>query len=126
MPWGLLTLLLACQRPPVTPLPPVGGDVCDDLAYVFFLVARNKDDGRSLDEQLAMAERGVENPFAGHPERTLRDWLRVIEFVYRQPESDAPRIRAQVRDGCHVNERGQAVLLWPREPDAPQAPARRP
>jgi hypothetical protein len=111
----MLALLVACQRPAATPLPPVGGGVCQDLAYVFFLVARNKDEGLSKREQLAMAEAGVENPFAADPDRTRHYWSRVIDFVYRDPDADAQEVRSRVEGDCRVNERGQAVLLWPRE-----------
>lgn len=108
--------LLACQAPPRTPLPQVGGDACDGLAYVFHLVGRNKDAGDTEQEQREKAAAGSTNPFSAHPDRTLRYWEQVIDYVYRRPEADAEEIRALVQEHCTVQQ-GRAVLLWPTAGD---------
>ena len=96
-------------------MPPVSsGNVCEDLAYVFYLVARNKDQQSTQEEQLEMAREGIASPFAAHPGRTLRYWSRVIELVYHHPDADADQIQAMVLDACTVDRNGRAVLLWPK------------
>ena len=36
------------------PTPPQGANACESLAYVFFLVAENRDRGRTREEQVEM------------------------------------------------------------------------
>ncbi len=115
---ALALLLLVCetaQSPPVTPEPRENAGVCEGLAYVFFLVAENRDRGSTREEQIEGAREGLGNPFTSQPGQTGRDLRYVIDLVYRYPEASAAEIEARVRDGCRVNERGQAVLetLWP-------------
>jgi hypothetical protein len=107
-------LALGCQLQPATPLPPVSGSVCEGLAYVMFLIADHRDHGRSRQEQLEMARNGVGNPFSAQPERTLQSWQHLIELVYREENASAAEVRVRTLERCDVNERGQAILLWPK------------
>jgi hypothetical protein len=88
---------------------------CEGLAYVFFLVAENRDRGRSREEQIERARESVVNPFAAEPRQAGNDLIHVIDLVYRQPEASASEIESQVRDDCEVDDNGHAVLrtLWP-------------
>ncbi len=116
---GALALVaLACetaQSPARTPEPRANADACEGLAYVFFLVAEQRDRGSTREEQLEKTQESLESPFTSDPGQTGRDLRYVIELVYRYPEASAAEIEAKVRDGCRVNEQGQAVLqtLWP-------------
>jgi hypothetical protein len=112
---ALCLALLACETaaPPVTPYPPKAEGVCAQLAYAFFLVAEKRDRGSTREDQIETARESVDNPFARHPDETLAFLLRMVDFVYRRPEASAEQIQAQVMEGCAVDQRGQAVLLWP-------------
>lgn len=111
---ALLTVGLACADAPRTLAVPRDGDACEGLAHVFYLVAVNKDRGDSRPKQLEKAREGVTTPFAAQPDKTLRYWEGVIERVYRRPDASADEIRALAQASCTVNEKGQAVLLWPK------------
>ena len=115
---ALALLLVACgtpQSPPRTPEVRQTADACEGLAYVFFLVAEERDGGTSREEQIERARQSVANPFAGEPRQAGNDLLHVIDLVYRHPEASPSEIEAQVRADCEVDERGHAVLrtLWP-------------
>jgi hypothetical protein len=108
-------LLLACQAPPTTPVPPNDGEPCAGLAYVFLLIAQEKDRGSTREAQIEMVRESVDSPFVSRPDETLRHLLHVVDLVYRCPDSSAGEIEAIVRDGCVVDEQGRAVLKasWP-------------
>jgi hypothetical protein len=99
---------------PVTPIPPASGDVCQDLAYVFFLVAEQKQRGLSRDAQIARLREDVRNRFSTRPEQTLDQLVQVVELVYETPHADARELEASVLDHCSVDERGHAVLRTSR------------
>jgi len=102
---ALVGALLGCENPPTTPLPPDGGGVCTHLAYVFYVVARNRDRGLSREGQTDLVTEGVVNPFTTDPEATRRSLLHVVDLVYRTPmprrsahEDEVQRLdRARVR-----------------------------
>jgi hypothetical protein len=109
-------LLLACQAAPTSPLPPDDdAGVCENLAYVFRLVAQERDRGTSKKDQIEMMRESVDSPFVTRPEQTLRQLLHVVDLVYRHSDSSAREIEAIVIDGCTVDEQGRAVLKmeWP-------------
>lgn len=107
----IAAIFLACHAPARTPTPPQGGDACDSLAYVFFLIAENKDRGKTREEQIGMVRAGVDNPFATRPDATLQSLLGVVDLVYERPDESADEIRTSVLEACSVNEKGQAVLV---------------
>lgn len=84
--------------------------MCEDLAYVFFLVARQRERGESRDTQLARLRESVQNPFTTRPELALRNLAEVVDRVYDSPHRNARELEASVLDDCSVDERGQAVL----------------
>jgi hypothetical protein len=103
-------LLLACQAPPTTPIPPKSGEVCADLAYVFLLVAEEKDRGSTKEAQIEMMRETVDNPFVSRPNETLRHLLQVVDLVYGRSDATAREIEAIVLDDCVVDEQRRAVL----------------
>lgn len=115
---SLALLLGACetpQAPPRTPEVRQSADACEGLAYVFFVVAENRDRGSSREEQVARARQSVVNPFSGEPRQAGNDLLHVIDLVYRNPEASPAEIESHVRDDCELDGQGHAVLrtLWP-------------
>jgi hypothetical protein len=56
-------LLLACQSPPTPPVPPMGGEVCEDLAYIFLLVAEERDRGSTKEAQIEILRKSADDPF---------------------------------------------------------------
>jgi hypothetical protein len=108
-------LLLACQAAPTTPVPPDDAGACENLAYVFLLIALERDRGSTKEAQIEMARESVESPFVSRPEHTLRHLLHVIDLVYRYPDSSAREIEAIVLEGCVVDDQGRAVVntAWP-------------
>jgi hypothetical protein len=80
---------------------------------VFFLVATNRDRGRTREEQIEMVRESVDNPFATRPEATLRSLLGVVDLVYQQGDATADEIRSSVLDACSVDEKGRAILSRP-------------
>jgi hypothetical protein len=112
---AIALLLLACQAPPTSPTPPDDAGVCANLAYVFLLVAREKDRGTTKEAQIEMLRESVDNPFVTQPDQTLRHLLQVVDLVYQCPDSSAHEIEAMVLDGCVVDDQGQAVVRahWP-------------
>jgi hypothetical protein len=108
---GLGLLLLACESPPRTPLPPDGGsDVCTRLAYVFYLVAEKRERGIGEREQIEALASDVDNPFTLHPGETHEGLRRVVEIVYARPRGDPRELEAEVSESCSVDAQGQAVL----------------
>jgi hypothetical protein len=116
-PIAFALLLLACQSPPTTPVPPAGGDVCANLAYVFLLVAEERDRGSTKEAQIETVRESVDSPFVTRPEETLRYLLRVVDLVYERSDASASEIEADVRDSCIVDEQRRAVVSthWPTE-----------
>jgi hypothetical protein len=116
---SLTVAQLACQAPAsrrdvaAAELPRAVSGPCEGLAYVFFVVAEQRDRGESREAQIRMAQESVHNRFSEDPEQALADLLRVIDAVYRRPGQRAREIEASVLEDCVVNDRGQAVLLWP-------------
>lgn len=94
-----------------------GGDVCADLAYVFFLVAESRRKGATKETQVAEVRESVRNPFATDPAATEETLLHVVNLVYLVPNKTSREIEALVLESCDVGDRGQAVLktLWPIE-----------
>jgi hypothetical protein len=90
--------------------------VCEGLAYVFLLIAQEKDRGSTKNAQIEMVRESVDNPFVTRPDETLRHLLQVVDLVYRRSDSSAPEIEASVLDGCAVDERGRAILTTPWPP----------
>jgi hypothetical protein len=115
--WLAVWLQGCASAKPVTPVPPEGGGVCQDLAYVFFLVAEQKQRGLSRDAQIARLREDVRNPFSTRPEETLGQLEQVVEQVYETPHTSARELEASVLDHCRVDERGQAVLRTSRALD---------
>jgi hypothetical protein len=111
----LAALLAACHRAPATSVPRNPSDPCEGLAYVFFMIGEGRDRGITKQQQIEKAREGVESPFVRRQEETADHWIRAIELVYREPDADAHEIERRVLDRCSVNERGQAVLLWPKQ-----------
>jgi hypothetical protein len=112
---ALVAWLAGCaSSKPVTPMPPAGGGVCEDLAYVFFLVAEQKQRGVSRDAQIERLREDVRNPFSTRPEVTFDQLVQVVERVYETPHASALELEARVLDHCSVNERGEAVLRTSR------------
>ena len=111
---GIAASLVACHAPSTMPAPPPSGGSCESLAYVFFLVAENRDRGRTQQEQIEMLRASVDNPFARNPEATLRSLLGVVELVYQRTDASADEIRDSVLHTCSVDERGRAILSRPR------------
>ena len=113
-------MLLACSacaprshRSP--PAPPANQGVCAQLAHIFFLIALDKDRGRSQESQVRMVKEGVNNPFSGAPDETLDHLLRVVDKVYAS-KADADEIRDAVLASCEVDEQGHAVVSPPLTP----------
>ncbi len=111
---GVAASLLACGAPATTPTPPPGANACESLAYVFFLVAENRDRGRTREEQVEMMRASVDNPFAKQPEETLRSLLGVVDLVYQRTDAGADEIRDSVLQSCSIDETGRAILSRPR------------
>jgi hypothetical protein len=111
---ALALLILACQVPPKTHVPPESGDACANLAYVFFLIADARDRGDTKEDQIEKLQASVENPFATRRETTLRSLLGVVDLVYLRPDESAEEIRESVLADCAVDERGRAVVARPK------------
>lgn len=111
---GIAASVVACNAPATTPAPPPSENACESLAYVFFLVAENRDRGRTREEQVEMMRASVDNPFAKHPEKTLRSLLGVVDLVYQRTDASADEIRDSVLHTCSVDETGRAILSRPR------------
>ena len=106
-------VLAACQgsgRYGRTPVAPHDGGVCENLAYVFGLVAFYKERGTPREDQIEALQHSVQNPFAAQPEATLASLVRVVDLVYAAPETEARTLQTRVRDNCVVDEQGRAVL----------------
>ena len=80
---------------------------------MFLVVAENRDRGHTREMQVERLRESVDNPFSEDPDDALADLLRVVDAVYRRPDQSARQLEASVLDDCVVNDRGQAVLLWP-------------
>lgn len=110
---AVLPLLFACSTPARETLPPKDGDPCENLAYVFFLVADARDRGETKQEQIDKMQASVDNPFAVQREATLRSLLGVVDRVYLRGDESAEEIRTSVRAHCSVDAQGRAVLARP-------------
>ena len=98
------------QREARTRIPPREAGVCEELAYVFFLVAQGRDRGYSRRDQLRSMSKSVNNPFAKRPEATLGQLVKVVDFVYAQPGDSPEEIEGRVLDRCSVDAGGHAVV----------------
>lgn len=127
VPLAIALLGLGCQVPRYearTRIPPKNAGVCEEIAYVFYLVAEGRDRGVSHDEQVKAVTTGVNNPFSKRPEETRSQLLRVVDYVYDADEASAEEIEARVLDHCVVDARGKALVrLGPSEAPATPEPA---
>ena len=113
--------LVACELPPVKTAPattqvgPGNGEVCAQLAHVFFLVAQSRDKGASREDEISRLRESVQNRFVKNPDQALRQLIRVVDLVYLARDESADSIRGRVQADCDVNRRGDAVLgtFWP-------------
>lgn len=111
----------ACRtREPVAPVPPYNGDVCENLAHTFFVIADYRDRGRSRATQVRELRESVKNPFTRHPDKTFEKLVGVVDYVYANESVPAAELEAQVLDECTISAEGHAVVRLP----APGAPKR--
>ncbi len=116
---GTTLLALACQNAPMSPVPPSRSDPCGDLAYVFMLVAENRDRGQSREEQIEALGESVHSPFVGRPDQTLRTLTRVVDAVYAAPRASPAEIEDSILRQCRVDAQGRVVLAAPAAETAP-------
>lgn len=114
---ALALLLLACQAPPTSHVRAADTGVCADLAYIFLLIAEERDRGSTREAQIERVRESVDNPFVTRPDETLRHLLQVVDLVYRRSDASATEIQEIVLDGCAADEDGRAVLRasWPTQ-----------
>ncbi len=120
---GATLAIVACQHAPRSPVPPPVGNRCAELAYVFYLVAENRDRGQTREQQVEALGESVQSPFVGEPGPTLRALERVVDAVYATPDASAAEIEDSVLLSCTVNAQGQVVLGNPAPDAAEQVPS---
>ena len=106
---------LACQSAPPkqVELPRENGDVCENLAYAFFVVAEKRDRGASQAKQLRELREGMNNPFARRPDQTFERLSQVVSYVYAAEALSAGELEVRVLAHCTVSEQGHAVVRLP-------------
>ena len=94
---------LSAPRDPKEP-----GELCGDLAYLFYVATERKNRGVTQEDQLA--------DVSGQ-HQTETDWKQILDLVYRYHGSPE-QVSAAVLDNCVVNREGQARVraLFPLEP----------
>lgn len=98
------------KLPWAAPSIPVPGNVCQDLAQAFLVVARYRDQGRSRRDQEKMIRESIRTPFVSDPERAQQQLLRIVDVVYRAADASPEEIESGVLDHCVVDDQGQAVV----------------
>jgi len=115
----------ACQPvEPLTSVPEYNGDVCQNLAHVFFLIAESRDNGTSRRSKLAQLTESVDSPFHRQPEKTLDRMRTVVDYVYDHDRHSPEEIEAEVLGSCRVSDQGHAVLRLPSDEPAVSAAGR--
>lgn len=76
---------------------------CERLSEAFVALAKNKDMGLSIENQLDMMERG------SHPD-TDSYVLGILNIIYSMPNASASEIKSEFLKVCTVNEKGKIEL----------------
>ena len=83
--------------------------VCQDLAYLFYVLAEYEGRGDSKASQLRWVQESFGRDGDPQHERLLE---RALEYVYAT-DATPREIHADVRRSCSVDERGRAVFRLP-------------
>ena len=81
--------------------------LCDQLADVFYIVARYEERGDTKESQLVWVRKRF-----GADEAASHALDRAVDYVY-QTDAKPEAIRKEVRESCSVNDQGQAELRLP-------------
>lgn len=112
-------LLGATQGLPACRVAPPGGvhraapRPCVELANAFASIAAYRNRGVSREEQVEIAR---DSAGGDESDATFRQWLYMIDLVYRYSDASAEEIGWTVLDHCSLDDAGRATVttLWPR------------